>query len=199
MRKTPPSQPPSRQNILKMTELLKQFEPLVNEKREIIGFKHRATDYVESGRIVEMLMVMTGAIYDIQSFIQNWDRGMSKQSELISDAMMAHKAMSDIGIDVDSLAEGFEKVTARHRQALDVIEFIASFDAMGPAHEDFAKARKAAQAFIAPVKKRIAEMEKENENPPPAGLNSHPTVAPQIIPLPSPDASADAQEGEPRS
>ena len=183
-----------------MIELLRRYEPLVNEKNEVIGFKHRATDFVEGTQTSEMLRVMAGAVRDIQSFIQNFDKMKTNQSDLYADAMMAHQEMMKIGLKVDSLHRGFEAVIGRHKQALDVLEFVAEREhESGNVVATLDMVKNAAQKFINPVKLRIAEMEKEHEQSESESVNGNPSVAPEVIPPAEPDPGADASEGEPRS
>lgn len=151
---------PSRKNILALVALVKQFKPLVNENKEITGFEPIVAD---APGYVDLLKAILGAIYDLQDFIRNFDKNYKLHRELFLDATRVYNMLAKLGVNAPTLESSFEMITARHKQALDVLDFIASLgEEKGFTFEDaYTKAVNAARSYINPINQKIEELSNE--------------------------------------
>lgn len=161
---------PQPNNISNLILQLKKFQPLVNESGVFEGkFKPHDEVPIESIPDRDQLLNSIGmAIMDMQAFIKAHKSLQEKHRELVTDSMMAHQAMQGLGINVHSLAEGFEGVCGRHRQALDVLDEISK---LTPDSDVATRSVTMARSFMDHLHKRIQEAENTahkilvNENP----------------------------------
>lgn len=178
-----PQAPTERKAISQLAQLLLLFKPtLVNEspgKEPEWNGEYEARDPRQPIPTIHELVTASGnAIVMMKGFISHFEDLKKRYAAIYDDGLQAHIAIRDIGIKAGSLAEAFQQVIDRHKQALSVIQHIGR----GP-HDNYEQAKiliQAATKFCDDFDKRISEVAAD-----PVKME-HPS--PSSVPEPSSDS-----------